>query len=90
MLRVIWGADLKMLGPSNFIQEQICLFFSDRLYIRYLYERHRGVEVRVLACGTEGPLTEINFDRLSGKIPLFTQQQIGTRLSSERREKGKV
>ena len=46
-------------------------------------EKHRCLVDRALACGVEGPQIEITCDRMSGKLPLFTQQQIGTRLSSE-------
>ena len=42
-----------------------------------------GVEVRGLACGVEGPWIEITFSQVIGKLSLFTQQQTGTRLSSE-------
>ena len=39
--------------------------------------------VRALACGMEGPRIKITLDRLSGKLSLFTQQHMGTPLSSE-------
>ena len=39
-----------------------------------LYERHRGLVVRVLACGAEGPQIEITFDGVIGKPSLLTQR----------------
>ena len=39
--------------------------------------------VRALTCGAEGPRIEITFDQVSGKLSLFTLQQMGTRLSLE-------
>ena len=48
-----------------------------------LLERHRGLVVRALAYGAEGPQIEITFDWVSGKLSLFTQQLMVTRLSSE-------
>ena len=47
------------------------------------YDRHRSLVVRALACGAEGPRIKITFDRVSEKLYLFTQQQMGTRLSLE-------
>ena len=36
-----------------------------------------------LPFGAEGPRIDITFDRVSRKLSLFTQQQMGTWLSSE-------
>ena len=46
-------------------------------------ERHLVVVVRALAGGAEGPRIEITFDWVNGKVSPFTQQQMGTRCSSE-------
>ena len=48
-----------------------------------MIERPLGVVVRALACGAEGPRIEITFNQVSGKLSLFTQQQMGTRPTSE-------
>ena len=39
--------------------------------------------VRALAYGAKSPQIEITFDRVSRKLSLFTQQQMGIQLSSE-------
>ena len=51
-------------------------------------QKPRGVVVKVLACDAEGPRIKIRltFDQVSEKLYLFTQQQMGTRLSSELRK----
>ena len=48
-----------------------------------MLEKPRFVVVTAFAYGAEGSLIEITFDQVSGKLSLFTQQQMGTRIFSE-------
>ena len=58
------------------------IFLPEMLFLSLSSLKH-GVMVRALACGAEDPPIEITFDQMSGKLSLFTQQQMGTWLSSE-------
>ena len=62
------------------LQDNSRITLNERL--QYL-ERFVGLVVRALVCGVEGPRIEITLDWVSGKLSLFTKQQMDTGLSSE-------
>ena len=67
---------------------QLRLAISTTLFkksLAYLIQtdRYHGLVVTALACGIEGPRIEITLNQVSGKLSLFTKQQMDIRLSSE-------
>ena len=61
-----------------------CAILTRRFFIHVLlYERHRGLVIRALACGAEGPRSKSPSIGGVENSSLFTQQLMGTQLSSE-------